>query len=755
MIDSLSQDSIDTSLDDRQARPVFGPQPQSGPTIWNAFKAPFKGAAAGATESVAFGADMLGAFGEVQGGFAAQADPSLLLSPDEMDKRRKDGEAARERVASGMAFSTEIGTGLRTTAREWMPDPTSSSTVENVLFSGARGITKAVGYAATATPLAGAALFGADEALTEADKLKAEGVDIETRTKAGAVAGLAAGVGAAVPMAGSTISRTAALVVASGPGLYVAQQSASREILKNAGYDKLSDQYDPFDPVGLAVSTLVPAAFGVYGMRGARGAKAPTVAPDAARALSQMGAKERQALRYDDTRLDAYAVTAAQREGIPPEALLAIKNAGERSGSSAATSPVGAKGIMQFMDATWNAYGKGDVRDPIANIDASARYMRALIDQYGGDVRAAIAHYNGGGKAGEAVRAGKAPPAAETVKYLQRTDAFMAQHAGESAGRAAAGDPDAVPAARAQLLRDTIESWNLKDPTDISAAQDHLAAIVRASDQLGAGERVDVSSLISWDTLQQTRMLDDMVGRLESARAELLPEAGNVAEGGTIRQMRQEIESLRRAAPEVGEEAIKAHAKEIQTEGEGRISYKQALAAAKKEIGQQAQENEARISHLERQIETNRAAEEAKTGVSNIERQIAGLRQQREALNAPPSPIRPTALAAGELARTEAPRAPEAGRAPVEAPETAKPAPEGQAPVEPTTTPEVQQAANVVDNQAAEIAKLSPDMLVQFEGMDQPVRLADALEAIKAEADKEIADAPLLEVAATCFLRNS
>ncbi|HJS34988.1 MAG TPA: transglycosylase SLT domain-containing protein, partial [Pseudoxanthomonas sp.] len=509
------------------------------------------------------------------------------------------------------------------------------------------------------------------------------------------------------------------------------------------------------------VSTLVPAGFGVWAARGLRNAPKPAADGDAAaaRALVDMGGNERKALPYNDPRLDAYTVTAAQREGVPPEALLAIKNAGERSKSSAATSPVGAKGIMQFMDPTWAAYGKGDVRDPVANIDGAARYMKALIQQYGGDVRAAIAHYNGGGKAGEAVRAGKAAPAAETRAYLERTDAYMAQHAGESAGRAAAGDPDAVAAARTQLIRDTVDSWNLKDPTDIAAAQDHLAAIVRASDQLGGGTRVDVSDTIHWDTLQQTRMLDDMVGRLETARADLLPDAGMVAEPGAVRAMRTEIDQLRRSLPDTSDEAIRARAKELQAEGEGRVSYKQAQSAARKELQTTTAETQARIDALEQQMETNRGAEQARQALQQVDQQIAGIRQTRAALDAPPSPVRPTALAARQAA------AEPAGKGVARPTEGGEPAggipPLQEEPVGTTAQPSAEAGAAPaavmasVDAQAAEIAKLSPDMMVQLEGMDAPVRLADALEAVKAEAARDTADAPLLQVAAECFLRTA
>lgn len=764
MLDSMLQDSIDQTLDDRQARPVAAPVQQSGFSLWRTTTALPRGVAAGAKESVAFGADVLGAFGDVQAGYGLQADPSLLFSGEEQRARREAGAEARDRVQGGDAFSTGVGTGLRASARDMVPDPATSNVVEQVLFGLGQFGSKAIGYSVMAGPVAGAVLTGADQAMAAADRLAAEGVDADTRLRAAAVEGVASAAGVALPVAGRTLARTAALVVAGGPGAFVAQQAATRAILENAGYDKIADQYDPFDPVGLAVSTLVPAGFGAVALRGARRAAPAPADPAAARQLVDMGMAERQALRYDDPRLDAYAVTAAQREGIPPEALLAIKNAGERSANSSATSPVGAKGIMQFMDATWSAYGRGDVRDPVANIDGAARYMRALIDQYDGDVRAAIAHYNGGGKAGAAVRAGKAPPAAETRAYLERADRYMAERAGESAGRAAAEDPEAVAAARVQMVRGTVESWNLKDPTDIAAAQDHLAAFVRASDQLGAGERVDVTGTINWDTLQNARMLDDMIGRLEAARADLLPDAGMAAEPGAIRSMRDELANLRRSMPDTSAEALRARAKEIQQEGAGRVSFKKAEAAARREIEASMAETNARIEALERQIETNRTAEQARQQVQEIDRQISGVRAARQALDAPPSAPRATALAARQAVQEPAGSAGAAARQRTEPTTTtggADPqatqgiAADQQQASGGSSTSGAQAAAASVDAQAAEIARLSPDMMVQLEGMEQPMRLADALEAVRREADAEAADAPLLQVAAECFLRNS
>lgn len=62
-----------------------------------------------------------------------------------------------------------------------------------------------------------------------------------------------------------------------------------------------------------------------------------------------------------------------------------------------AESPVGAKGLGQFMNPTWREWGNGfSVLDPEANIDATCRYMRWLLRQFDQDERHALAAYNWG-----------------------------------------------------------------------------------------------------------------------------------------------------------------------------------------------------------------------------------------------------------------------------------------------------------------------------------------------------------------------
>jgi soluble lytic murein transglycosylase-like protein len=818
-IDELFQASTDQVLDDRVARPLQAPtvRPSFGSSVWNTVKAVPKGVVAGANESVAFGADILNAYGQTQAAIGLQADPTQLFDPDAQRKRLADGEQARASMASGDAYSTEIGTNLRATARDMMPDPATANLVENTLFGLSRFATKAIGYSVAAGPVPGAVLAGTDEGMTEADRLKSQGVDLSTRTQVGMVAGLSTAAAVSLPVAGKTLPQTIGLVAAGGPGSFIAQQAASKAILEHADYGKIADQYDPFDPVGLAVSTLVPAGFGAYAMRGVRAAaKIPTAGdPAAARQLVQMAGNERLALKYDDPRLDAYAITAAQREGIPPEALLAIKSVGEKSGPSA-VSPKGAKGVMQFMDDTWAAYGKGDPRDPVASIDAGARIMKDLIKQYDGDVRAAIAHYNGGSKAGKAVHAGDLAPALETRKYLGRTDEFLAQHQGEQAGRAAANDPEAVAAARVALVRETVDSSNLHAATDIRGADDHMAAVMRASDQLAGGERVDVSDAIVPERLDIERV-SDVVTRVQQAveelKAQVRQEAGlspvsrmprldlvRAELSGRIGDAAREVtDQMRAAATAVREFVSRAVADNrdnsswhVLSEAISDTKRQRVLKDTGVDLGAAREQirsdvvRHAQKSHPDLTPEDwnmlpwlldnfdhvaplkpgkndkgqrlGFTAIDPKSGYAYVAEALAG-KKKGERLSVV-SFFRDHPNTVNSWLETNSARG--NGEAGVRAQPDAHVLSERPPALRPERLPVTGESSiadfaskSNIDAQAAEIARLSPDMMVQLEGMDAPMRLADALEAVKAEAAKEVADAPLLQVAAECFLRSS
>lgn len=66
---------------------------------------------------------------------------------------------------------------------------------------------------------------------------------------------------------------------------------------------------------------------------------------------------------------------AADEFGIDWTYLAAIHLTETRMGRIRGVSSAGAQGPMQFMPATWDAYGEGDVNDPRDAIRAAARYL--------------------------------------------------------------------------------------------------------------------------------------------------------------------------------------------------------------------------------------------------------------------------------------------------------------------------------------------------------------------------------------------
>lgn len=133
--------------------------------------------------------------------------------------------------------------------------------------------------------------------------------------------------------------------------------------------------------------------------------------------------EELSKVRYDDRRLDSFANEVERRYELPADLIVAVKNAGERSNTDQ-VSRSGAKGVMQFIDSTRKVY-KHDPSDPLASIDAAGQFFRDLLKQYDGNVKAAVAHYNGGTRAGKAVLRGEEPPSEETRNYWKRMQDYM------------------------------------------------------------------------------------------------------------------------------------------------------------------------------------------------------------------------------------------------------------------------------------------------------------------------------------------
>lgn len=157
---------------------------------------------------------------------------------------------------------------------EYEPDPKTSGMAAQIIYGLTNGLTKygiAAGLAAPVGALAGpvagagvaASVFGGAMGVNRAQSLKDRGVDEETAAKAGVVSGVANAVWSAVPGAvGPTIASKA--VTGAGLGAFATanEMGMIREILQHADYSKLSGDFDPSNPVDLAISAAMGGAVG-------------------------------------------------------------------------------------------------------------------------------------------------------------------------------------------------------------------------------------------------------------------------------------------------------------------------------------------------------------------------------------------------------------------------------------------------------------------------------------------------------------
>lgn len=148
-----------------------------------------------------------------------------------------------------------------------------------------------------------------------------------------------------------------------------------------------------------------------------------------------------------DPKVDSYIVDSATRHGVDPVLIYSIMHR-ESAFKKMAVSYKGARGLMQLMPATAARFGVRNIFDASQNIEGGSRYMRFLLNRFGGDVRLALAGYNAGEGAVDKYRG--IPPYRETQEYVRRISQRYALIRDPQAARGApavAETPDSLASA--------------------------------------------------------------------------------------------------------------------------------------------------------------------------------------------------------------------------------------------------------------------------------------------------------------------
>lgn len=319
----------------------------------------------------------------------------------------------------------------------------------------------------------------------------------------------------------------------------------------------------------------------------------------------------------------------ADTRGMDPEALAMIREAGSRHGFDSrgiemllaqamqesggrqnVVSHAGAIGVMQLMPGTARDLGV-DPHDMRQNIEGGVRYIKGLLQKYGGSWEDALAAYNMGPGGYDQVRAGKRTMPAETAAYAPAIMKRLGRQGGGLApeqlshwhSRFDALERQQAAAARADL-QGRIDMY-------IAASRDgHILDMpcseseIRAAFGSGAGEvlaamqgasrlAVDLDAATRLDMAGQNELLasrmprpDSPWYRREAANHELL--AGRIA--AMQKQMREDPagfalahdESLRQAwgafAREPGPQTARAYAVAMRAACEARGMESRLLA---------------------------------------------------------------------------------------------------------------------------------------------------------------------------------